>query len=142
MDASLAAVAAGAFALVAFALYIREASARKRAEARLAPIEAELQALKNRSEKHEFRIERFDLVWYPVVTVDPNAKTIQSAAPGVPHCKACILPLVLEKDAWACRQCGTKHAASLADLAVTDQIVRTALQYFQERHPGYRVAKA
>jgi len=134
--------AAGAAALVAAAGYIKERLARGAAESRAATLDGELKALRSRPEKHEFRVERFELLWFPTVTVSPREKTIQAVAPGVPHCKACLLPLALEKDQWRCRQCSALHPESLGDVQVTDSISSQALQWFQQRHPGYRVAKS
>lgn len=134
-------IAAGAAAVLAAAAYIKERLARVAARRRADTLEGELKALKSRPEKHEFRLERFELLWFPTVTASPQDKLIQSVAPGVPHCKACLLPLSLEKNEWRCRQCSAIFPESLGDVQVTDSISNQALQWFQQRHPGYRLAK-
>ena len=126
---------------IAAALCLWAAARRRKAEAALATAQAELQALRSKPSQQEFRMERFELIWYPVITYSASDQAILSAAPGVPHCRACILPLVLERGEWLCRQCASKHPESLADMLVTDSIVAQALKYFQERHPGYRIPK-
>ena len=131
----------GAGLALAVAVYFAGRAAKSSAEARLAQAEAELKALKSRSEKQEYRLERFDLVWFPTVSFSPSEKTVLNAAPGLPHCRKCLLPLSQDRGEWACRQCAARFPDSLADLAVTDQITKQALQWFLERHPGYRVPR-
>ena len=127
-----------AFAAV---MYGRALADRRRAERALEVARSELKALRSKAEIQEYRLERYDLVWYPAITYSPPDLAILSAAPGVPHCRACIVPLVLERGEWLCRQCAAKHPESLADLTVTDSIVNQALKWFQERHPGYRIPR-
>lgn len=141
IDWRLLAAAAAGVIVVSLVVVIKERLARLRSERRAVTLEAELKALKSRPEKHEFRVERFELLWFPTVTASPQDQTISSVAPGVPHCKPCLMPLALERGQWRCRQCAALHPESLGDVQVTDSITSQALQWFQQRHPGYRVAR-
>ena len=134
--------AAGAGAVVGFLLGLALAGrGRRKAQAERDAALGELQALRSRPGKQEFRLDRYELLWFPVVTFSEQDKTILSAAPGVPHCRSCLIPLALNHESWDCRQCGKRNAASLADTAVTDSIVNEALRYFSERHPGYSIPR-
>lgn len=141
LDWRIPAAAVGAVLVLAAIAYLKERLARSKAEARAATLEGELKALRSRPEKHEFRVERFELVWFPTITASAQDQVISAVAPGVPHCRACMLPLVLEHQQWRCRQCAAQHPESLGDVQVTDAITNQALQWFQQRHPGYRVAR-
>ncbi|MBI4056015.1 MAG: hypothetical protein HY399_00500 [Elusimicrobia bacterium] len=100
----------------------------------------ELQRLKSAPLQQEFRIERYDVLWFPVVTAAQGSREVLEIKPGVPHCKACAVPLSspLGKKEWACSQCGSKFVGSLVDVMVTDSVAQQALKYFQERHPNHR----
>lgn len=128
--------------LFALLLYIKERVGRHQAQERLDALKLELKSVLSRAEKHEYRIERFELLWFPTVTASAQTKEILAVAPGMPHCKACAIPLGFDRDLWTCRQCGAQHPTTLADLMVTDTIGKQALKFFQERHPGYRIPKA
>lgn len=123
-------------------LYMKERMAKCRAEENFESIRAELQALRSRPRNHEFRVERFELLWFPNVSVSDQERVILGVSAGVPHCRPCLLPLSLDRGQWACRQCAARHPESLGDLMVIDSISKQALAWFQERHPGYRIAKA
>ena len=86
--------AAGTAFLVALGLYIKERLARAAAQRRLLTVKDELDSLKSRPDKHEYRLERYELLWYPTVTVSPQEKTILSAAPGLPHCRHLPAPVL------------------------------------------------
>jgi hypothetical protein len=138
----LLAGAAGAGAVIGLlAGLVLSGRARRKAQTERDEALGELQALRSKPGKQEFRLERFELLWFPVVTFSEKDRSILSAAPGVPHCRACLIPLALNHESWDCRQCGGRHAASLADTAVTDAIVNEALRFFSERHPGYSIPR-
>ena len=85
-------------------------------------------------------MERFEVLWFPTVTALPVVKEIQQVAAGLPHCKTCVEPLSLSggQNEWACRRCGARFPATLADLFVTDTLAKDALKFFQERHADYK----
>lgn len=122
--------------LAAAVAYAGLRKARRRAEA----LEDEVRRMRSKPEKHELRLDRFDLVWFPTVTVSPGTMEITGVAPGVPHCRACVSPLSLGRGEWSCSLCNAKFPESLADLMVSDSITQEALKYFQQRHKGYRLA--
>lgn len=122
------------------ALWVRAASqARRDGQARL-KAEKALRELRERPETAEFRIERFDLLWFPVVTASVQEMMITAVNPGVPHCGKCAVPLGIDGKEWACARCGARHPETLSDTMVLDTISQLAVKYFQERRPGYRVA--
>ena len=88
----------------------------------------------------EYRIERFDILWYPVLTASPASKTVVSVKAGLPHCRKCLQALKLAEEEWACAKCGTKYPEAVADIASLDAVAKTATGYFLERHPGYHAA--
>ena len=92
-------------------------------------------------QEREYRVERFDVLWYPVVSFSPASKTVSGARAGLPHCKSCVLPLGSggSDGGWVCPRCKTAYPASLADLAVVDTVGREALRYFLERDKDYKV---
>lgn len=106
-------------------------------------LEADLERTRSEPVKWEYRLERYELLWYPVVTAAPDSKKIISIAPGIPHCMKCIVPLATHGALaeWECSQCGAKHPESIVDAVVTDGIVNQALGYFKERHQGYDLAE-
>ena len=111
-----------------------------RLRSRLAGLAAELKGLREGPQKAESRIDRYDLLWFPTVAYLPAAKEIAAVSPGLPHCRACVVPLSLSAGQWTCPQCGAKHPESVADLAVLDGISKEAVRLFLERNKGYRLA--
>lgn len=138
MKPLLAALALAVLALLA--AYLRERRGALRLRSKWAALDEELRALKSRPERQEFRIERFDLLWYPAVTFSPGSQEIVAVSPGVPHCRACVAPLALNSGQWACAQCGARHPESLGDLMVIDSVTQQALKHFEERHKGFRLS--
>lgn len=132
--AALAALAAG---LLVWALALRRARASARADS--AARERELAELKARPLEVEYRIERFDVLWYPVVTADPAARRVLKTLAGSPHCARCSVRLKSTgaERGWACPECGFHVAAALADLQVTDTVAQEALRYFLQRRKDY-----
>jgi hypothetical protein len=127
------------FVTLGFVLWGNARSAVTRAEAKLAKAEKLLKEMRERPETAEFRIERFELLWFPVVTASVQTMEITNVVVGVPHCGKCAVPLGLEKGEWVCARCGARHPETLADTMVLDTVAQQAIKYFQERRPGYRV---
>lgn len=110
---------------------------------RLAEAQKELQAVKSAPWSVEQRIERFDLLWFPSLTIQKDPPYILSVAAGLPHCRACVAPLKLQEggeEPWVCLDCGARHPASLADTMVIDSIIERAIKEFLQRNKGYRLA--
>ncbi|MBI4377251.1 MAG: hypothetical protein HY549_12475 [Elusimicrobia bacterium] len=103
-------------------------------------MEKELIAIRAAAQTREFRIERFDLIWYPTVTYLPHSKRIVSIVPGAPHCRSCFAALSLKGEFWSCPSCGRQSPGSLGDLMVMDAITKETLKHFQERMRGYDLA--
>lgn len=113
---------------------------KKRVQQQKQALEKQLRELKEQPERAEFRIERFDLIWYPTVTASIQTMEVTNVAVGVPHCGKCAVPLGLDKNEWVCARCNARHPESIADSMVTDTVSKQAIQYFKERRPGYKVA--
>lgn len=121
----------------------RKEKALRAVALRLAEAEKELRALKSAPRVVEQRLERFDLLWFPALTVQDSSSYIMSATAGLPHCRACVSPLKLQagaEEAWVCLDCGARHPASVADTMVMDSVSQQAVKEFQQRHKGYRLA--
>ncbi|MBI4349544.1 MAG: hypothetical protein HY553_22100 [Elusimicrobia bacterium] len=127
--AGLSAVAAAAYAF-----------AYSRACRRAAQLEVESARLREEPKTNEYRLERFDLVWYPAVTYAERDKLVVKAASGVPHCKACVAPLSSSGKGWKCPGCQTMRPETIADTAATDSVMKEALRFFLQRRADYRVA--
>lgn len=122
--------ALGLVFLVLFAVErVRRLSARKS----VARLEAELKEARKAGRTSQYRLERFDLLWFPTVVATEDNARVESVAPGLPHCKACVLPLRSRGDQWVCPQCESKHPDSLADLMATESIRKEAVKLFEER---------
>ncbi|MFH1723098.1 MAG: hypothetical protein ABII00_00600 [Elusimicrobiota bacterium] len=137
----LAAVSA-VLAVAALSLFAKvrgQKAVTEPAQGRAAALEAELAALRAKPVEREFRIERYDVLWFPVVTSSPAEKKVLGVKSGLPHCKKCALPLkaATGSEAWSCSACGAQSPASVTDLYVSDSIAKLALQYFQQRHSDY-----
>lgn len=111
-----------------------------RAKARAAALEAELAVVLGADRHNEYRLERFDLIWYPVVSYQEKDKVLARASPGVPFCRKCVKPLAPDDEGWKCPGCGARSPDSIADTAATDSIVREAIRCFLQRRPDYRAA--
>ena len=112
-------------------------------ETRLEALRKDNEKLRSGPQTWEYRIERFDVVWFPMLTTAPATREITQLNAGLPHCPSCVRPLGISghDGEWACSKCQAKFAGSLADLAVTDVVNKQALRYFQERHPDYTPGK-
>ena len=137
---------AGLSAAFAFAVYQWRRVMLLRAEKgilgeRLAKIEKELQDMKAGPLRIECRVERFELIWYPVITASKASNEILSVVPGVPHCTHCVVPLTAAGNSgeWSCPLCRAKHPASISDIMALDVVSKEAMRYFLERHKGYRL---
>jgi len=124
---------AGAFAALSLGFWMKSRTARKQADA----LAAELAAIRGAPVEKEYRIEQFDVLWFPKVVFEPGSGEEARAAAGLPHCVKCVQPLKAGAGggAWACPACGGSHPASVTDLTVTGTIEKTALRYFCERPP-------
>jgi len=135
MDLQLiaAAAAAGLFAVLSLGLWARSRGASRRAEA----LAVELDKLRSAPHEHEYRIEQFDVLWFPTVIFEKGSSAEATAKSGLPHCRKCVTPLKAGDagEEWACPGCGFKCPASVTDLTVMGTIEKTALQYFCERPP-------
>ncbi len=123
--------------LFSLPLYLKS----RRLESALRGLEEKAQRLREACARKEYRLERFDVLWYPTVTVDPDAQQITGVSPGLPHCKKCRAALSAQNGGWACSKCGDRRPDSLADTVITDTVTREALSYFQERNPSYKLKK-
>lgn len=125
-----------AFAAVAVLLAGRAALLARRLRA----AEAELARLRAAPAELEFRVERFEALWFPIVGFRREAKEIAQVRPGAPHCPACVRPLAAAARGgdWFCPGCGVRRTANLGTLSVADTVCQEALRFFDERHPGYR----
>ncbi|MFH2202181.1 MAG: hypothetical protein ABIJ96_03620 [Elusimicrobiota bacterium] len=105
----------------------------------LAGLQRTLAELRGKPLEQEFRIERYELLWYPVVTYSPPEKKVLKITVGIPHCpKCCVAMKGLDEKVWGCPQCKTTCPASVTDLSVMDSIEKLARGYFLERRPDYR----
>lgn len=104
--------------------------------------EAQSSAVEPTPASWETRIERLEVLWYPVVQYLPGQKKVIKTVPGVPHCKKCAAPLSLSKEGkgWVCPQCGDHFVESLVDVSILDIVAKQALKYFLERHKEYRAS--
>ncbi len=123
--------------------YLLERTSASRLRRRLLEVEEEavrLRAAGKAPEVREYRVERFDVLWFAQVTFRSAAREVTSVAPGVPHCKACVEPLTSAggRSAWTCARCGASFAESIVDLSSMDIVAGEALKWFLERFKGYR----
>lgn len=125
------------------AFYLLERTSAGRLRRRLLDSEEEMIRLRTAGkgpETREYRIERFDVLWFPTVTFRSAAREADSCAAGVPHCKACVEPLTSSggRSAWGCPKCAAQFPESLVDLATTDMVAGEAMKWFLERNKGFR----
>ena len=130
---------AGAVALLAGAAAFFKSRAGGLA-LRVSELEAKFDQARTAPKYWEYRIDRFDAIWFASVAAVPEAKAIIAVSPGVPNCKNCVAPLATTggRSAWTCPACGKAHADSLVDVTVTDAIVKLALDQFKESHRDFR----
>lgn len=106
--------------------------------AHAAQLAKELAALKSAPKEQEFRLEQYELLWFPTMTYSEKEKKILKAVVGVPHCIKCCVPIkVMDQKEWHCPRCEKRYPASVTDLTVMDSIEALARKYFVERHPDY-----
>lgn len=117
-----------ALTLVALALKSRRVARLSR---ELQELKVGFEGLKEAAKRREYRIERYDALWF--ATVEETAKGLE-ASPGRPYCRACVVPLAAAdgKGEWRCRKCGVGLPASLGELHVVDSIRKLALSWHQE----------
>lgn len=132
----IAVAAAALFSLVGWFWAMSQA---KKAAARAAALEEDLKLLKAQPREWELRVDRFDLLWFPLLSSTTDKKVVGLAV-GVPHCRACVQPLSLGDKGWRCAGCGGTHPESLADLMVTDSVAAEALKQFLLKHNDHRAA--
>jgi hypothetical protein len=105
-----------------------------------AELKAKLDALDGQPQKWEARIERYDVVWFPIVTAEPKRRAVTGVVAGVPHCKKCVTALSLARNEWSCAKCGHASPESVADVAILDMISKEAVKQYLDRHSGYNTA--
>lgn len=91
----------------------------------------------------ELRINKFSLLWFPQLTLEEPY--IKEVLVGLPHCPKCVVALKLQAgppESWVCLNCQARHAGSVADLQVTDQVREQAVAEFLQRNKGWRLFKA
>lgn len=133
-----------AWAAAAVPFFLLWLLARRRAvnaERRAEGLAAELKDLKEKPERWEGRIDRYEVLWFPSLTADPKRREVVAIAPGVPHCRSCVQPMAIQKGDWVCAGCGQRKPESIADVTILDGIGREALQHYMQRHPGWRGAE-
>lgn len=132
-DPKLAGLAAAAalFLLVAAWKTWRSGRLRRERDA----LAARLKELESAPRRHEYRLERFDVLWFPVVTYEPASGEVLQVVAGAPHCPACAKALKAPPGdgEWSCPGCGAKRPASVTDLAVSDSVAKQAREYFLQR---------
>ena len=123
-------------AAVAAAAWAARSKALRRAEA----AEQSAESLRAAERPNEYRVDRFDLIWFPVVSYLEAEKLVTRASPGVPYCKACVKPLASQGGAWRCPGCSDQRPDSVVDTAATDSVMREAVRFFLQRHPDFRLS--
>src|SRR5436309_2777310 len=83
---------------------------------RVRELEGELRALKKAPEKIEYRIERYELLWFPLVAASREAREVLTVVCGLPHCKTCVRPLSVSRETadWVCAECRRRYPSSLS----------------------------
>lgn len=137
--AALAALAAAA-AAVFLILWRRALRGIAEAAAKLQEARKALSELKAAPRRHEVRLERFELLWYPTLIAYEAAQEVVGVAAGLPHCRACVKPLAAKGGGWSCPGCAKEYPDSLADVQVTDAVANEAVKLFLERRPGWKVS--
>ncbi|MEE8425435.1 MAG: hypothetical protein V3S11_06380 [Elusimicrobiota bacterium] len=126
--------------LIAFLLALKRGS---RLSGELAALQDEMTALKSAPKRHEYRLEQYDILWYPVLTLNEAQKKILKATAGFPYCKDCG-ERIKEMDGgvqWGCPKCDFRCAASVTDVVVMDSVNAKVVKFYQQRHPGFELAE-
>jgi hypothetical protein len=131
----------GVLAFLAFIfliLWLVTWKAKGSIEGTLAALKSELASLKAVLPEQEYRVERHDLLWYPVLQYSPSEKKIVKVTVGAPHCPACFVPLkVGPSKNFLCPKCSKNVPESVTDLSVMDSIDKLVRSYFVEKRPEY-----
>lgn len=132
-DPGLAALAAAAAFFALLAAWKARQAGRFRRE--LGALAARLKEIESAPRRHEYRLERFDVLWFPVVTYAPETGEVLQVVAGVPHCPRCAKPLKAPPGdgEWSCPSCGARRPASVTDLTVADSVAKQAREYFLQR---------
>jgi ribosomal protein L37AE/L43A len=135
--------AAGGFGLTALIAGVMLALEKGR-NRRLQEDVERLTALASSPQEHEYRIEMFDVLWYPNITWSPKNNEVLKTSAGVPHCKDCSQALKSSGDgkSWACPKCARTAPGTVTDIVVMDQVAEKALKYFTQRHPDIQPSAA
>jgi ribosomal protein S27AE len=121
--------------LITLVLWLFEASRRKAGVARAFAAEKELEGIKTAPGVHEYRVESFKVLWYPVVEYDRKSHAIKKITVGVPNCMECGVPLAAGSGEFACGKCGFKAPESVVAVQIMDQIAAKVKGYFELRYP-------
>lgn len=137
--------AAWAFAVSTVFFAVRQhLQGRRLREARLESqrLRSELEKAGGAARSWEYRLERFDVLWFASVTALPASREVARVVAGLPHCPSCVVPLAksAKGEGWSCPRCEFATTAALEDVALMDVIEKQALRHFKERHPDFRTA--
>lgn len=138
--AACIAALAGACAATFLILWRRALGAAAAAEDRARQAQKALLELKAGPQQYEVRLERFELLWFPIVTAYSGAQEVVGVAVGLPHCRGCVQPLTLKETGWVCPGCAKIYPESLADVQVMDSVAQDAVKRFLERRKGWRIS--
>jgi len=135
-DAIHAGLGLAAFLFFAFWLVARKGNMTL--ARRLEALEGRLAELKNAPGEQEYRLERHDLLWYPLLKYSPAEKKILSVTIGVPHCPGCFVQVKVagNKD-FSCPKCAKSFPGSVVDLSVMDSMEKLVRSYFRQRRPEF-----
>lgn len=130
----------GVVSLVLLILWLVARSRLKPFSERTAALEGEVRALRAKlaePPEHEYRIEQYNVLWFPRVKAPAKQGGEPQGKPGVPHCPKCIVPLKAGEAGrdWSCPKCDFHCPASVTDVVVMDSVLEIALRYFKERPP-------
>lgn len=136
----LPAATAALLAIGFLVLYLVEKRRAGALAAQLRESQALAASFKTAPQTFEYRVERFELIWYPLLTVSPAERAITAAAAGLPHCRNCAVAFKSEGKDWACPKCNDRRPETVADTMVVDSVIKEAVKFFLDRHPDYRSA--
>ena len=126
-------LAAGA--LLGLFLWLFEVYRLKTVSARARVAEKELGEMKAVPGKHEYRIEQFDVLWYPTVVYDKKSFAIKEIKVGAPNCLNCGVPLSIGAAEFSCGKCGFKCPESVVSVSIIDQLSDKTKRFFELRYP-------
>jgi len=126
------------------ALYLRSRKNLIALTRHAAGLETELKSYRSKPITREFRMLKYDVLWFPVLTIDPkNSSHILNTKVGLPYCQKCILPLKAGVDEqWICMACGFKCAGTVVDIMITDGIAKIAETYYGESRSRLKSANS